>query len=135
MLKHEPCKVLEVFHSKTWKHGHSKAQFVGIQLFTGKKYEDACPTSHNMEVPVVTKTEHALSMLDESTGAVSVITEFGELKSDLNLPTVVKVGEPTDEDVQLQNTIVQGSDAGKMVTVIVLAACGQEKIIGAKLTD
>merc|ERR1711879_718500 len=108
---------------------------VGCHLFTGRKYEDACPTSHNMEVPNVRKTEYAVSMVDISTGAVSVITEAGELKCDLNLPTVMKVGEPTDEDVQLHKAIVQGYDAGKMISVIVLAACGQEKIVGAKLTD
>merc|ERR1712216_97797 len=103
--------------------------------FTDKKLEEVLPSHSNVDCPFATRTEYALSMLDETTGAVSVITEMGELKTDLNLPTVVKVGEPTDEDVQLRNTIVKGYEAGKMITVAVLSACGEEKIVGAKLTD
>ena len=29
---------------------HTKANIVGIDIFTGKKYEDSCQTSHNVEV-------------------------------------------------------------------------------------
>ena len=51
MLKGFPCKVIEVTTSKTGKHGHAKANITGTDIFTGKKYEDVCPTSHNMDVP------------------------------------------------------------------------------------
>merc|ERR1712187_253773 len=50
MLKREPCKVVEVAISKTGKHGHAKAAFVGIHIFTGKKYEDVFPAAHKLEV-------------------------------------------------------------------------------------
>mmetsp|Transcript_98467 Transcript_98467/g.273931 ORF Transcript_98467/g.273931 Transcript_98467/m.273931 type:complete len:100 (-) Transcript_98467:472-771(-) len=38
MLRRRPCKVVDVTVSKTGKHGHGKAHFVGADLFTGKKY-------------------------------------------------------------------------------------------------
>jgi len=57
MLKGFPCKVVEMSTSKAGKHGHAKATIVGTDIFTSKKYEDSCPTSHNMEVPVVKKLE------------------------------------------------------------------------------
>ncbi len=50
MLKGHPCKISEISVSKTGKHGHAKCAITGIQIFTGKKYEDMCPSSHNMEV-------------------------------------------------------------------------------------
>merc|ERR1712039_889698 len=107
MLKQEPCKVAEVHTSKTGNHGHAKAAFVGIHIFNGKKIEDACPTSHNIDVPVVTRTEYILSNVNEQTGSVSVITDSYELKNDLNLPTVVASGQPTEEDVVNAANIVK----------------------------
>lgn len=58
MLKGNPCKVTAYSTSKAGKHGHAKASIVGIDIFTGKKHEDSCPTSHNIDIPFVKKTEY-----------------------------------------------------------------------------
>merc|ERR1712151_528230 len=65
MIKGHPCKCVEVSTSKTGKHGHAKAHIVAIDIFTGKKYEDLCPTSHNLEVPFVKRTEFQLLSADK----------------------------------------------------------------------
>merc|ERR1711994_1158454 len=84
MIKGHPCKCVEVSTSKTGKHGHAKAHGVALDIFTGKKYEDLCPTSHNVEVPFVKLQEYQLlSIQDER---VSLLLESGETKDDLNLP-------------------------------------------------
>jgi translation initiation factor 5A len=98
MIKGHPCKVTDISTSKTGKHGHAKAHIVAVDIFTGKKYEDLCPTSHNVEVPFVKRTEYQLLNCDGATGEVSLLLESGDTKDDLNLPCFVKLGEPTDED-------------------------------------
>merc|ERR1711948_254081 len=135
MLKGHPCKVAEISTSKTGKHGHAKAHIVGLDIFTSKKYEDLCPTSHNLEVPFVKRTEYQLLNADPDSGEVSLLIEDGGTKDDLNLPTFVKTGEPTEDDVKTTKEILDNFEAGKTVIVKVLSACGIEKIVACKVTE
>jgi len=40
----------------------SQAHLVGLDVFTGKKYEDICPVAHKIDVPIITKTEFQVSV-------------------------------------------------------------------------
>merc|ERR1712211_139419 len=106
-----------------------------LDIFTGKKYEDLCPTSHNLEVPFVKRTEYQVLNADPNSGEVSLLLESGDTKDDLNLPTFKAQGEPTEDDVKCQKEILDGFEAGKTTIVAVLSACGMEKIVGLKTTD
>merc|ERR1712232_1212928 len=133
MIKGHACKVAEVTTSKTGKHGHAKAHIVALDIFTQKKYEDLCPTSHNVSVPFVKRNEMQVLTADRSSGETSLLLENGETKDDLMLPFVVKVGEPTDDDKKISDEICDIMDKGeKDCVVIVQSACGEEKIIGCK---
>merc|ERR1712118_301993 len=135
MIKGHACKVAEVTTSKTGKHGHAKAHIVALDIFTSKKYEDLCPTSHNVEVPFVKRTEYQVLMADEDTGNVSLLLESGETKDDLNLPDRVAIGEPTDDDKKVAQDILAAMEKGDDCTAIVLSAIGVEKIIALKTTE
>ena len=135
MIKGHACKVAEITTSKTGKHGHAKAHIVALDIFTAKKYEDLCPTSHNVEVPFVKRTEYQVLMADDGTGNVSLLLETGDTKDDLNLPDRVQIGEPTDDDKKVSADLLAAMEKGDDTTAIVLSAIGIEKIIAIKTTE
>ncbi|KAJ7563830.1 hypothetical protein O6H91_03G127500 [Diphasiastrum complanatum] len=111
VIKQRPCKVVEVSTSKTGKHGHAKCHFVAIDIFTGKKLEDIVPSSHNCDVPEVTRTDFQLIDISED-GFVSLLTDNGETKDDLRVPT----------DEPLASQIKSGFGEGKDLVVTVMSA-------------
>nr|CAD1841295.1 unnamed protein product [Ananas comosus var. bracteatus] len=121
VIKARPCKVVEVSTSKTGKHGHAKCHFVGIDIFTAKKLEDIVPSSHNCDVPHVTRTDYQLIDISED-GFVSLLTENGNTKDDLRLPT----------DDSLLTQIKEGFAEGKDLVVSVMSAMGEEQICALK---
>ncbi|KAJ6372890.1 hypothetical protein OIU76_027262 [Salix suchowensis] len=64
----------------------AKCHFVGIDIFNGKKLEDIVPSSHNCDVPQVNHVDYQLIDIFED-GFVSLLTENGNSKDDLRLPT------------------------------------------------
>ncbi|KAJ8760887.1 hypothetical protein K2173_021925 [Erythroxylum novogranatense] len=121
VIKNRPCKVVEVSTSKTGKHGHAKCHFVGIDIFNGKKLEDIVPSSHNCDVPHVTRTDYQLIDISED-GFVSLLTENGNTKDDLRLPT----------DENLLTQIKDGFAEGKDLVVTVMSSMGEEQICALK---
>jgi translation initiation factor 5A len=86
LIKDRPCKIVEMSTSKTGKHGHAKVNLVGIDIFTQKKYEDICPSTHNMMVPVVVRKEYALLDVTDD-GFCSLLDEDkNETRDDIKLP-------------------------------------------------
>lgn len=125
VIKGRPCKVADVSTSKTGKHGHAKCHFVAIDIFTGKKYEDLTPSSHNCDVPHVSRQEFTLLDVNED-GFVSLMDENGNTKDDLSLP------KGTDDAEKLAVQIKDDFDAGKELVVTVLKSMGEEMINAAK---
>ena len=122
VLKGFPCKIVDMSTSKTGKHGHAKVHLVGLDIFTGKKYEDICPSTHNMDVPVVKRTEYQLLDVTPD-GYTSLLLDSGETRDDLKLPDG-ELGE------QLKAAFEAGSE--KDVFVTVQTAMGMEGIISFK---
>ena len=114
-------KVVDYSTSKTGKHGHAKANIVGIDIFNGKKYEDSLPTSHNIEVPNITRTEWTVISVDAD-GYLTLMDLKGVTRQDLALPT------DTEQDEEISERIRNALDAGRDVTVTVVRSMQIEKV-------
>lgn len=128
VIKGRPCKVVDVSTSKTGKHGHAKCNFTGVDIFTGKKYEDMTPSSHNMDVPNITRTEYTLVDVNEE-GFVTLMMENGDTREDLTLP------KGTDEADKLAEQIKTQFHDGQELVVSVLKAMGDEMINSIKVIN
>ncbi|KAG6447688.1 hypothetical protein O3G_MSEX005121 [Manduca sexta] len=111
MLKGRPCKIVEMSTSKTGKHGHAKVHLVGIDIFNGKKYEDICPSTHNMDVPHVKREDYQLTDISDD-GYLTLMADNGDLREDLKIP-----------DGDLGTQLRADFDSGKELLCTVLKSC------------
>ncbi len=103
VIKGRPCKIVEMSTSKTGKHGHAKVHLVAIDIFNNRKLEELCPSTHNMDVPNVSRKEYQLvsdhpqleegrvfahdNQLDISDdGFLSLMGSDGDTKDDVKTP-------------------------------------------------
>merc|ERR1719153_454457 len=84
MIKNRPCKIDEMSATKTGKHGHAKVHMVALDIFTGKKLEDICPSPHNMEVPNVKRKDYQLIGMEDD--FLSLMDDSGDTREDLKCP-------------------------------------------------
>jgi len=119
VIKSRPCKIVDMSTSKTGKHGHAKVHLVAIDIFTGKKLEDICPSTHNMDVPNVQRNEFQLVNIDD--GFLNLMTNDGVAKDDVKVP-----------EGDLGKDIQAGFDEGKDLLVTIISAMNEEQAITFK---
>jgi len=119
VIKGRPCKIVEMSTSKTGKHGHAKVHLVAIDLFTGKKLEELCPSTHNMDVPTVSRTEYQVLNIED--GFLSLLLDSGDTKDDVKVP-----------EGDIGNKLTQDFNDGKSILATVLKSMGEEACIGYK---
>lgn len=121
VIKGRPCKIVEMTTSKTGKHGHAKVHLTALDIFTGKKLEDLCPSTHNMDVPNVSRREYQLVDISDD-GFLSLMSDDGSIKDDVKIPEG-DVGDKINK---------QFKDEGKDLNVVVLTAMGEECAMDCK---
>ncbi|KAM0327919.1 hypothetical protein ACHAQA_005317 [Verticillium albo-atrum] len=121
VIKNRPCKIIDMSTSKTGKHGHAKVHLVATDIFTGKKLEDLSPSTHNMDVPNVSRREYQLLDISDD-DFLSLMADDGDMKDDVRMPD----GEVGDK---IRKLFVEDE---KDTNVIILTAMGEQCAIEAK---
>lgn len=112
VIKNKACKIVDMSTSKTGKHGHAKVHLVGIEVFTGKKYEDVCPSTHNMDVPNVKRKEYEVIDISEDGFLDLFDQDSGDTREDLQLDseltglTLAKLKEMQEEASAKEQTVM-----------------------------
>jgi len=114
MLACCPCKVVEMKKSKPGKHGSAKTLVVGFDIFTGKKHDEILRD----EAQVVVNDKIELLLLNIEGDALSLLTDGGDTRSDLNLPAN-----------ELGDQIREKFDQGLQLNLTILRALGREQIV------
>jgi translation initiation factor 5A len=125
MIKGKPCMILAISVSKTGKHGHAKCNFLAVDIFTGQKLEDMCPSNLGIAVPIVSRSDWEIIHIDGD--ALTLMDEGGNEKTDLTLPTV-----PATMAKEITDAYAGGDTR---VQVTVQAAVGMEQVISWKKVD
>ncbi|PWN21118.1 putative HYP2-translation initiation factor eIF5A.1 [Microstroma glucosiphilum] len=119
VIKGRPCKIIDMSTSKTGKHGHAKVHLVATDIFTQRKYEDISPSTHNMDVPNVSRIEYQLINIDD--GFLNLMTGDGSGKDDVKVP-----------EGELGEQIQAAFDDGKDIMVTIVSAMGEEQALSFK---
>ncbi|ESO84337.1 hypothetical protein LOTGIDRAFT_132342 [Lottia gigantea] len=120
LIKGRPVKIVEMTTSKTGKHGHAKVHLTGIDIFNGKKYEDICPSTHNMNVPNIKKAEYQLVDIGRD-NFLSLLSDHGIIRSDLRLP-----------EGEMGQNMKKMFEADDSIAVTVIEAMGEEVVNSLK---
>jgi len=122
MIKGRPCKIVDMSTSKTGKHGHAKVHLVALDIFTGKKLEDICPSTHNMDVPHVSRQDYQLTNIED--GFLDLMDDSGESRQDIKCP---------DEGTDLGKEIKEKFENDENFVVTVVKAVGEEMVVSTKV--
>jgi len=112
-----PCKIVETSTSKTGKHGSAKVHFVGLDIFTGKKYETIADSKENVTVPDLEKDDLLLTEI-KSDGTLVLTGHDAQVETGIKLP-----------EGDLGTNITNAKKSGKVIVVSVLSCMGKKKVV------
>jgi len=103
ILSGRPCKVDKAVFTKTGKHGHMKGNIIGIDVLTGKKYNDVIPGHHPMTEFKIFKADYQVIGIDGN--EISGLDESG-IQQKVTLNTDTEMYKKLDADFDEEKTLV-----------------------------
>merc|ERR1712164_106959 len=129
MIKGKPCKVKSVSVSKTGKHGHAKGKFSATDIFTGATCEELCPSSHNIDTPVVTKKDYMIQGIQDDIYVLLMDESDGSMREDVKLPNVDFKTDDDDKTTNLLQSAVERLDNGESIEVYCTRERERESVV------
>jgi translation initiation factor 5A len=77
----EPCKVLDVSHSVSGKHGGAKSRLEAIGLFDNKRRSVVKPADAEMEVPIIEKKIGQVVAISGNNAQIMDMTDYETFES------------------------------------------------------
>jgi len=129
ILKDCPCKISDLKISKTGKHGSSKANMVGYDLVTGRKYQETVPGHTSMWGYTPAKVEYEVASIAD--GQIIGMTPEG-VEHFFNIPEG-DVGEKLVADFNAN--AAKNGDAFYTITVLYAPRMAGKKWVANMLVE
>lgn len=98
IIENEPCRIVQLTHSKPGKHGSTKARVVAIGVFDGVKRSVVKPVNTQVEVPLIDKRSGQI---------IAVLPSSIQL---MDLETYETFEAPTPEEKKLKLKLKSGAE-------------------------
>ncbi|CAF1188395.1 unnamed protein product [Rotaria sordida] len=121
-----PVKVVEVTHSKPGKNGRPKVCLVGIDIFTGNRYEDIRLAADKIQVPHIIKQDYLVADITNDNSVTLFNEETYEFHNEIKLNKDSNIAGPLLDKFK--------EDIGQ-IKITVLKALGEEQIIAFKVIE
>jgi translation elongation factor IF5A len=122
-----PCKIIDRSVSKTGKHGGCKVNFMGIDIFTQKKYTVIHKSGAAVKVPVIIKNDYLLAnIIEDEPSYLSLISEKQILREDIQLPS-------NDLGQKIMEDFINDKNNDTNITVTIQKSMDKESVISYKI--
>jgi len=124
-----PCKVMEMHKSKTGKHGGAKIRVVGINILSGKKYDDIFLSKEQVEIPIVKKIKYDLIKIENNEALLRDLTPAKKTAAAPRAPEFQEIRIKLDtENNEIHSNLAEKARGSRPVQVVVVNAMNTDAI-------
>ena len=93
-----PCKVTSAEHSKPGKHGAAKIRFVGVDVFTDRKYNLLASSGEDLKNPIIAR------------GNAQIVANLGSTYQLMDLTSYETFEAPIPKEADIVSKITNGCE-------------------------
>lgn len=105
------CRISDIKHSKTGKHGHAKIRVSALGVLDGRRREMIKPSDAKVEVPIVQKSDAQVISMDNDVAKVMDLNTYETF--DIKIPEEFE--DKVEKDSQILYWDVKGTKIIKQI--------------------